>query len=122
MKGFVASVITLCLLIGGITWNGIWVHSTLGMLSEMADSLVNVTADERTSSAEALYNKWRDCRSILAITVSHAEVEGIDSRIVALVTYAENGENSDFDAALAQLREELEYLHRSESLTFEGII
>lgn len=122
MKGFVASIITLCLLIGCIIWNGIWVHGTLGELTERADSLTEVSAEEREALAKELYDRWKDCRRILAITVSHTEVEGIDSRIVSLITYAENGEDSDFDAALSQLREELEYLHRSESLTLEGII
>ena len=122
MKGFIASAVTLCLLIGCIIWNGIWVNKTLGGLSDSANALVEAAEEDRQAMAEELYNKWKDCRRILTVTVSHTEIEGIDTRIVSLVTYAETGEDSDFDATLSQLREELEYLHRSESLTLEGII
>lgn len=122
MKGFIASIITLCLLIGCIVWNGIWVHKTLESLMDSAEALTQAEENVREEQTRELYNKWKDCRSLLSVTVSHTEVESIDSRIVSLVSFAENGEDSDFDAILAQLREELEYLHRSESLTLEGII
>lgn len=122
MKGFIAALMTLCLLIGVIIWNGIWVHRTLGELMDITDHIADSAEEDRSSLSAELYGRWRKSRHILSVTVSHTEVEGIDSRIVSLVSYAENGEDSDFDAALAQLREELEYLHRSESLTVEGII
>lgn len=122
MKGFIASLVTLCLLIGGIIWNGIWIHRTLGDLINTAQSLAKTAEEDREDISKELRGKWNECRHLLAITISHTEVESIDSRIVALVAYAQNGEDADFDATLQQLREELEYLHRSESLTVEGII
>ncbi len=122
MKGFIAAIMTLCLLTGAIIWNGMWVHRTLGELTDITDEIEKSSNNDRVPLSEELFNKWKKCRHILSITVSHTEIETIDSRIVSLVSYAENEEESDFDAALAQLSEDLEYLHRSESLTVEGII
>lgn len=122
MKGFIASVITLCVLIGCIVWNGIWVHHTLEDLIEETDTVSAASDDDRVNLTKELLSKWENCKHILGITVSHTEIESIESRIVSIVTYAENKEDSDFDATVALLREDLEYLHRSESLTLEGII
>lgn len=122
MKGFIASVITLSLLIGVIVWNGIWVHCTLEELTEMTDAVSAESADGRARRTEELFKKWKDCKHILGITISHTEIESIESHIISVSVYAENEEDSDFDEALALLRDELEYLHRSESLTLEGII
>ena len=122
MKGFIASVVTLCILIGLIVWNGIWLHRTMADLLDRTKSLESATAEEREALSSELFEKWKKCRKALSITVSHTEIESIDSRIVSLKAYAKDGEDGEFYAALAQLREELEFLHRSESLTVEGII
>lgn len=122
MKGFIASVVTLCLLAGLIIWNGIWVHRTTAELISRTEVLEDAKADERTKLSEELFHRWERHRHILAITVSHTEIETIDTRIVSLKSYAKDGEEGDFNATLAQLKEEFEFLHRSESLTLEGII
>ena len=122
MKGFIASVITLCLLIGAIIWNGIWVHGRIGDLMASAERLAEAEIADRADLTKELHAAWRDCRRILTVTVSHTEIEGIDSRMASLLSYTDPDESTDFDAALSQLREELGYLHQSESLTLEGII
>jgi len=122
MKGFIASVITLCILVGLIVWNGIWIHRTTSELIDRTKALVTSAAEDRETVSEELYERWKKCRRILAITVSHTEIESIDSRIVSLKAYAADGDDGEFLATAAQLREELEFLHRSEALTLEGII
>ena len=122
MKGFIAAIITLCLLIGGIIWNGIWINRTLGELASVVESISGCSSDDQLSLCSVLWDRWKDCRTLIAITVSHSEVEMIDSRIVSLTAYARHNESSDFDSTLAQLKEEIEFLHRSESFTIEGII
>ena len=122
MKGFIASVITLCLLIGLITWNGIWIHKTTASLLNDTKVLARASADDRVQLSEDLYNKWKKHKRILAVTVSHTEIETIDSRIVSAASYARDKDDAEFGAAVAQLREDLEFLHHSESFTLEGII
>ncbi|MBE6708963.1 MAG: DUF4363 family protein [Ruminococcaceae bacterium] len=122
MKGFIAAIITLCLLIGGIIWNGIWVNHTLSDLTFTVDSISECENPKRSELCSVLWSKWKNCRRILAITVSHSEIEEIDSRIVSLFSFAEHNEDADFDSILSQLKEELEYLHLSELFSLEGII
>lgn len=122
MKGFIAAVITLCLLIGGITWNGIWINHTLTDLSDVIEAMEKCDERQRTQLCSKLWKKWKDNRTALSITVSHSEIEDIDSKIVSITAFAENNEDADFESTLSQLKEELEYLHLSESLTLEGII
>ena len=122
MKGFIAAVITLSLLIGGIIWNGIYIHRTTGELIRDTETIENSTEDTRVDLLDELHKKWIKVRPVLAITVSHTEIEAIGSRIAALSEYAKTEDDSEFLATLAQLREDLEFLHRSEALTLEGII
>ena len=122
MKGFIASVATLSLLIGLIVWNGIWVHISIADLTERTGALAISQVEEREHLSNEFYKKWEKCKHILAISVSHTEIEAIDSRLASLRAYARDKEESDFNVTLAQLREDLEFLHHSESLTIEGII
>ena len=122
MKGFIAAIITLCLLTGGITWNGIWINRTLTDLSDTVEVVEKCEEKQRVQLCSELWKKWKDNRALLSITISHSEIEGIDSKIVSIAAFAKNKEAADFESTLSQLKEELEYLHLSESFTLEGII
>ena len=121
MKGFIASVITLCLLSGIVIWNSIWIRNKTGELLDIVHEIPD-TPENAGDMCEKLSEKWDGCRKLMVMSVSHTEVELIDAGITSLLVYANKSSETDFAAALAALEEELEYLRLSESLTFDGIL
>ena len=121
MKGFVISLVILFVLTGAVIGNGIFVHEKTGELISMIDGMPTDAADAKTACT-ALKQTWDSYEAVFGLTVNHAEIEAIGAQITALAVWAAAERDAEYTATLAALREELDYLRRSESLCFESIM
>ena len=65
---------------------------------------------------------WSDKTGILSLFISHKDLDEIESHLVTLTSSVKSGDAGHYASTLAALREKLEKLSISESVSLSGIL
>lgn len=125
MKVFVAAVLILLLLTGGVCVNGVFLHNRLGALIDAALLLPDAVDADAAQYAEAigtLHPLWEETRPITMVTVSAARIEAIDRAMADLEAGWETEEDTAYRQARAELILLLRRLRAIESCSFSAVI
>ncbi len=121
MRGFVAALITFSFLLCAVMLNCVMLGRTLDGIIIAAESLPALPA-ETEGLPDGLRDEWRQAERFLSVTVSHSEIDKVDSLIASLDGYYAARDAGGYASTLAMLREALDGLRRSESFSMDGII
>ncbi|MBQ8747774.1 MAG: DUF4363 family protein [Clostridia bacterium] len=125
MKVFVAAVLILLLLTGGVCVNGVFLHNRLGALVDAALLLpdaVDADAAQYAEAIDALHPLWDETRPITMITVSALRIEHIDRAIGDLQTAWETGDDTAYRQARGELILQLRRLRDIESCSISAVV
>ena len=122
MKGFIAAVITLSLLCGGVIFNTFFIRRETDHLLSLLDSIPESPLGENAVAlCDEFSDKWGKFSKLLLLTVDHKAVEDIEDTVATLSSYAKTKSEDSFAAALALLKEEIIHLRMAELFSFAGI-
>ena len=125
MKIFVAAVLILLLLTGGVIFSGIFLHNRLCVMIDCALRLPDrLTEDgsEYGSAIDSLCEAWEGVRRWAIMTVSAARIENIDRAIGNIKTGWDSEDNAAYRQARADLLLLLQRMRATEACSFSAVV
>lgn len=109
MKAFVAALILLALLVGGVIFGSAVLSASTEKTAEAAEGLMD--EGEREMRLFAFEERWERVRPWYMLAVNTAEIGRVDEAIAEARASHESKSDSDYAIAVAELREACSHIH-----------
>ena len=120
MKDAVISLIILIIIISFLIVSSLMIDKYTSELmlfvSNMSDN-----ASFETENADKLIELWNKSRPFISLSVTHSELENVTRCANQILSYCESNNQSEFIASKRALRQALEHISFSGSLSFDTI-
>ena len=125
MKVFIAAILILLLLTGGVIGCGVFLHNRLCVIIDCAlrlpDRLIE-GENEYGSTMDALCETWDDVQPWVTITVSATRIESIDRAIGNIQAGWDSEDDTAYRQARADLLLLLQRLRATEACSISAVI
>ena len=124
-RGWIAlGMLALSLILGGVEYGYVTVNADayLSMLEEADQRIAERDFVGAESTAKRLSNRFRHQSGMFNIFMYHSEVGNIESDLSRMISYARNGDASEFSATAACARREIRSIRDSKQLKWENVL
>ncbi len=119
MKTFIAALCAFALLLGGVTYNYVYVNQTTQAITKALEAVEATPSDPQAlARLEAL---WENNRFFLGISISFDELQEMDRCIAQMRCALQLQDQTEFLLALSQASEAVKHLGRLERWSWECI-
>ena len=122
MKGFVASLILLVALLGGIVANYFYINKVADTLNEQLDSLPAVGEDGCEEEVKRLLDYWETQMDMVGLSVSFTTVDRVNEQVTVLLACAACNDVYGYQTALALLRDAIGDMRRLETFSIGNLL
>lgn len=126
MKSCRLPCLVLALLLGACLGNSAWLSARCGQWREGLDHIDRCARaedwEEAAGALEDLYGDWLQVQTWLHITMKHEELDAAEVLFRRAMVLAEEEDNVEFRAHIADLRSQLTLLEELEQLRLENVL
>ncbi len=131
MKRWLATLVILLLIIGGVVWEQVYVNQTFKLLNQQLDTLLasvsvcgddSVDTDENKERIAAMEQTWLKREQALCFIVKHTETFQISDAIIYAKNFINFGNKEETMNALTKLQYLFKVHHYNLGTSWENII
>lgn len=122
MKILIASAILFALMLGGITWNAIYINKVATRLQDALEELPEIGTPDCAERARELLAYWEKHEPYVGLSVSFAVVDKLSEQAILLASCAESGDVFGFWSARSLLGDCIEDVRRLEQFTVANLL
>lgn len=122
MKQCHMAAVVLAIVIALVVANAVYIHHITGSLTAELDALPTVPEADGTPQAVAVLRKRLQSHAgVISLSVNYTVTDRAIEALYSLEAFARAGDNAQYEATKAALRDYLEDLGRLERLSIENI-
>lgn len=127
MKKMIALSLVLLLLTGLLCYGSTrLIHGTLDRMADLHEQILSYTdSDEKERALVALTQMaqlWTDASRWLEMLADHGDVHSVREQIVSAKALLEHDDIAQYSQCMALVREGLDHIRRSESLSLNNLL
>ena len=122
MKSFIATLVLLGVMLGGILVNCIYINNVANDMLEAAEELRFLEGEESVLRAVALLEYWQGKVGLVDLSVNYLLIERVNQNLALVVTCAKAEDRFGYLSALSLLIDAIEDMRRLEELSLGGIL
>lgn len=122
MKSFIATLVLLGMMLGGILVNCIYINNVANDMLDAAEELRFLEGEESVLRAIALHEYWQKRVKLVDLSVNYLLIERVNQNLSLVVTCAKAQDHFGYLSALALLIDAIEDMRRLEELSLGGIL
>lgn len=123
MKAALIAGVVLCLVVGLVIGNAVYVRETVGDLRDMADALPETPGAEAADAVSLLIDRLDREETLLGLSVSFTLIDRVRELAVSLRAYAQDGSDAAaYASAREMLRAAVDDLDRLEYVRLRNIM
>ncbi|MBQ8174841.1 MAG: DUF4363 family protein [Clostridia bacterium] len=109
MKAFVAALVLLSVLIGGVVVGSVALYASTEATAEAAKALA--AAADREQSLSEFEQNWERMRPWYMLAVNTSEIGRVDEALAEAIASNQSKSDSDYAIAVAELQEACSHIH-----------